>query len=72
MSVELKPCPFCGHMAHIMQLKQSVTARYYVGCGNKYCIASEHNVFGKFYVNKRDVIDAWNRRASDEKDMQNL
>ena len=64
---ELKPCPFCGHNAHVMQLKGSVPARYYAGCGNRAgrCIASDHYVFGRFFVNKQDAIDAWNRRAGD-------
>lgn len=65
---ELKPCPFCGHTAHVMQLKWSVESRYFVGCGNRAnrCIASEHNTFGMFYPSRQDAIDAWNRRAKDE------
>lgn len=64
---ELKPCPFCGSIAHVMQLKQSASPRYYVACGNgkDECIASAKYIFGRFYVNKRDATDAWNRRASD-------
>lgn len=64
---ELKPCPFCGSMAGVKRLKQSVSARYYVGCfnGRGRCIASEHNYFGHFYVNRDDAVNAWNRRAND-------
>lgn len=64
---ELKPCPFCGHNAHVMQLKQSVSARYYVVCGNNagQCIASEHYVFGRFFTAKQDAVNAWNRRTDD-------
>lgn len=63
--IELKPCPFCGHCALVMQLKQSVSRRYYVACGNKAerCIASGHWVFGNFYATKREAMEAWNRRA---------
>ena len=62
---ELKPCPFCGHTAHIARLKWSANPRYFVVCGNgkEHCIASEHSTFGGFYVNKKDAIEAWNRRA---------
>ena len=65
---ELKPCPFCGHTAHVMQLKQSAKPRYYIACGNsaERCIASAHWVFGSFYLNKADAIEAWNRRANNE------
>jgi hypothetical protein len=64
----LKPCPFCGGMAGVKQLKQSVTARYFVVCfnGKNRCIANEHNVFGHFYVNRDDAVNAWNRRANNE------
>jgi len=65
---ELKPCPFCGNVAHISSLKQSATPRYYVVCSNSKgrCIASESYVFGRKYPNREDAIYAWNRRASNE------
>ena len=64
---KLKPCPFCGSMAHVMQLKQSVSPRFYVVCANKIggCIAAEKYIFGKFYPTKSDAAFAWNRRAQD-------
>ena len=66
MSVELKPCPFCGRTAHVMQLKSSVRPRYFVGCANEKerCIASSHWVFGKFYWDQDEAIEAWNRRTA--------
>lgn len=62
---KLKPCPFCGRTAHVMELKSSTKPRYYVGCANsRYnCIASSHWVFGMFYNDKQEAINAWNRRA---------
>jgi hypothetical protein len=65
---ELKPCPFCGSLAGVKQLKQSASARYYVCCfnGKGRCIASEHNYFGHFYVNRDDAVNAWNRRANND------
>lgn len=63
--IELKPCPFCGGYALVMQLKQSASPRYFVACGNKAgrCIASGHWVFGNFYATKGEAMEAWNRRA---------
>ena len=65
---DLKPCPFCGSIAHVKQLKWSATARYFVVCANGKgrCIASEHNTFGHFYVNRNDAVDAWNRRPNND------
>ena len=65
---KIKPCPFCGETAHVMQLKWSASARYFVGCGNRAnsCIASEHNTFGRFYSSRQVAIDAWNRRAKND------
>ena len=67
MTNDLKPCPFCGNAAHIQRLKWSASPRYFVVCGNASgrCIASEHNTFGRFFANRNDAIDAWNRRATD-------
>lgn len=64
---KLKPCPFCGSIAHIQELKQSVRPRYFVVCSNARdrCIAAEHNVFGRFYPLVSEAIEAWNRRATD-------
>lgn len=66
---ELKPCPFCGSKAIVMELKQSVSPRFYVGCANKKggCIAAWKYVFGKFYPTKSDAAFAWNRRERDGK-----
>lgn len=65
---EIKPCPFCGHTAHVQQLKWSAKARFFVGCGNaeNRCIASVHNTFGRFYDREHDAIEAWNRRAEND------
>lgn len=66
--IDLKPCPFCGNNAHVKQLKQSASPRYYIVCGNfaGRCIASDHYVFGRFFKAKQNAIDAWNRRTNDE------
>lgn len=64
----LRNCPFCGNCALVMQLKQSVSPRYFVACGNRAerCIASAHWMFGDFYATKEEAAEAWNRRAENE------
>ena len=64
---ELKHCPFCGSNAAVGELKGGKFPRYSVICQNSRCIASEYNIFGKRYVNKSDAINAWNRRAGEDK-----
>jgi hypothetical protein len=62
--LDLKPCPFCGSIAHVAQLKWSATKRYFVACSKWGCIASEHNTFGRFFDNRDDAANAWNRMAN--------
>ena len=62
----LKPCPFCGAIAHIGELKKSLKSpRYIVHCSNTKgdCIASRSDVFGRHYYSEMEAADAWNRRA---------
>lgn len=47
MRDNLKPCPFCGMIAHITQLKGGKFPRYSVCCSNSKCFASESSCFGK-------------------------
>ena len=65
--IKLKRCPFCGGIAHLSQLKQSVSPRYYIVCGNarQQCIASDSYVFGRKYSTVEDAAYAWNRRVGD-------
>ena len=60
MSIELKPCPFCGGAAkvHEMQSKTSRVGGYFVMC-NK-CLTSSNN-----YSTTENAIEHWNRRTSD-------
>lgn len=64
----LKPCPFCGGIAYVMRLKQSVSPRYFVACGNsaERYIAAEHWVFGRFFSTQEEAVEAWNRRTDND------
>lgn len=65
---ELKPCPFCGGRAAIGQTKKSLKLQYCVGCDNTRCIANRlRNPFILHYLSPYEALEAWNRRARDEK-----
>lgn len=61
---ELKPCPFCGNIAEIEVFEGKKLFRtvkgYFIEC--KCC---KNRIAMNF--NKKDSIDAWNRRANDGK-----
>ncbi len=68
MSVELKPCPFCGSPGvleggdFIGGWNEKTGPRpYKVECTNLRCIASY--MIGAVFETKEDAIEAWNRRA---------
>ena len=54
---KLKPCPFCGGEAEV------------VDCGNEYfcrckkCAINQDHLYGQ----RCDAVKAWNRRVSDER-----
>ena len=57
MSMELKPCPFCGV---VPTLSQDYFGRYDVRCLNTVCeIMPSTRVYDKL----EDATAAWNRRA---------
>lgn len=71
MGEKLKPCPFCGSDA---ELKTDIRyprpmcqpkRAYEVFCTNYDCIIGR--VDERYFLNKKKAIEAWNRRANDEK-----
>ena len=77
---ELKPCPFCGAMpqvgvdfyeSHGTEIKLAATVEC-TGCGIRKCAIFDatHLVgyvpFSDYESAFMNVIEAWNRRASDE------
>ena len=57
MGEQLKPCPFCGGKAHLMDMGYP----HWIYCEN--CGAKVH---GGVVGNVQASIDAWNRRTSEE------
>ena len=57
---KLKPCPFCGSKSATVEKRNS---GYQVRCC--YCGArGKYIVYGSI-INKKQAIDAWNRRAGE-------
>ena len=56
--LELKPCPFCRGEAVIKPVFDLNV--YFVHCKNCACSLA------RFYGDKCDAIEEWNRRANDE------
>ena len=58
MSDELKPCPFCGGMAEIVEIDEGENAGGSCVCCTA-CLASSNVEFGF----KENFISNWNRRV---------
>lgn len=63
---ELKPCPFCGGAAEVVEADEAGEGAYAVQCRTRGCEASSAVMFAL----KEDVTDQlaakWNRRAADD------
>ncbi len=62
MSIELKPCPFCGNKA-IVTYKPALET-YICECSNFLCPASY--MLGNDYDTMEEAIEVWNWRANNE------
>ena len=62
MSAELRPCPFCGSKAHVVEIQSgSVVTDYSISCDDIWhCIAG---VPLQYYKTEGQAIRAWNKRA---------
>jgi Lar family restriction alleviation protein len=56
MTMELKPCPFCGGKAEVVDNEYFVD----VSCAHIHCRGYAASLM---YNNKKEAIEAWNRRA---------
>lgn len=59
--MELKPCPFCGKKAEVIELKSERPWEYFVACTRDKCVEQR-----RLYRSKKSAVDAWNRRKGDE------
>ena len=59
--IDLKPCPFCGGEADVIEhLFHRLDSSYGLQC--KKCKAETY----QFYESEEKAIEAWNRRAGEE------
>lgn len=58
---KLKPCPFCGRKAWIID-----TGNYYPRAFYRIVCQSCCTMQGKLYDTQEESIEAWNRRANDD------
>lgn len=55
--LRLKPCPFCGGEAYMVDAEIDGRAHYIVKCGTCYCTS------GVMQLSRPEAVAAWNRRA---------
>ena len=68
-TLDIKPCPFCGNMAHLMSKVvprrrrnlDSYPYRYFVYCKNLNCTIKPST--SKDYIKPELAIEAWNKRG---------
>ena len=67
MSDKLMPCPFCGGPAKV-ESKWDGVVRWRVKCRNRHSKCAVHPKTPYDYVSEELAIQAWNRRADDDRE----
>ena len=64
MTMELKPCPFCGGEAELREERGLTRTLFFVSCENDNCgvVVETRNSVSSTKVG---AIEAWNRRADE-------
>ena len=57
---DLKPCPFCGHKAVIINTGNHFPKMFY-----RIVCESSCTMQGKLYDTEEEAIEVWNRRTND-------
>ncbi len=71
---ELKPCPFCGGEAELLRDGNGTWGGYKIYCNGEYCTAMMSSFTFREgdkeaeEVDRKTIIEAWNRRAGDADD----
>lgn len=66
--VELKPCPFCGNPARVIQVPDGMEYEgvWVVGCDDDFrCLGSMVHM-AVIFTTKGEAVKAWNRRTVNE------
>ena len=66
-NMEMKPCPFCGADAELLDARKCLVVSKYsyifpysVKCSNRKCAVKP---YAEYSSTEQEAIDAWNRRA---------
>ena len=81
--IDLKPCPFCGGEAiaegrkiigNYKSDREYSFVNWIVRCTNRKCFMSglRMNAFWGEFLTEEEAIEAWNRRAGEEKQHETL
>ena len=63
---KLKPCPFCNDT--YIRVHFTKGGNYVVGCNTLNCVCLHSE--GKLFNSTEKAVEAWNRRASDDRDQR--
>lgn len=61
MTIELKPCPFCGEVLTVKDIHFANNGTYNVHCG--FCEAQVGSLHKGEYGSPKEAIEAWNNRT---------
>ena len=70
MGINVKPCPFCGSRARLLEWEKG-TCRFVIGCSNADCCIflprdvlwkNRMNYVSGAWADKQSLIEHWNRR----------
>ena len=62
-TLDLKPCPFCGRKAGLVNFHGGV---WIVGCGYDQMCYGNINHLTMYFASAETAAETWNRRANDE------
>ena len=65
MPNELKPCPFCGGEAKVIEIPEELNwaGCYVVGCDDDLMCMGNINHFTMVFLTPETAAEAWNRRV---------
>jgi len=60
---QLKPCPFCGERADMVEAGDNACCGFFVRCNSEHCVMC---LGGLLYSSPDDAAENWNKRISEK------